>query len=81
MPRKKRRVGDEKHVTVTDKSGKVTKTKVKRKGEKWKEKIKKDGTIKQVRWIDGKRTVEKFNRYDPDVRYRKGGAVGPNKVL
>ena len=37
-------------------------TKVKSDHGKYKEKIKKDGTIKQVSWVDGKRTVDKFKR-------------------
>ena len=78
MPRQKIKVGNKKEVIVTDKSGKVkkhftvsdknykNKTKVKGPHGKFKEKIKKDGTVKQVSWVDGKRTVEKFKRNSPD---------------
>jgi len=42
-------------------------TKVKNEHGKFKEKTKKDGTIKQVSWVDGKRNVEKFTRIpEPD---------------
>jgi hypothetical protein len=58
----------EKKVIVKDKQGNVIKTKVKRKGEKWKEKKKKDDTIKQTRVLGGERTTTKFKRIEPKVR-------------
>ena len=57
--------GGEKNSTVkVRRKGRVTK--VKGSHGKFKEKIKKDGTVKQVSWVDGKRTVEKFKRNSPD---------------
>ena len=58
--------GGEKNYTVkVRRKGRVTK--VKNEHGKFKEKTKKDGTVKQVSWIDGKRTVDKFTRIpEPD---------------
>ena len=64
---------EDKVVKVTDSRGKTRKTKVKNEHGKFKDKMDKYGNVKkQVTWIDGKRTVEKFNT---------GGAVGPNNIL
>jgi len=51
---------EDKVVIVTDSRGKTRKTKVKRKGEKYKDKMDKYGNLKKrVTWKDGKRTVVK----------------------
>jgi hypothetical protein len=80
-----------KTVTVTDKEGNVVKSKMKNKtaGIKYKKKIKKDGVVKEVRTVHGKRKVEKGVPSPPPneqwknfSRFKKyGGCIGPNKVL
>ena len=64
---------EDKVVTVTDSRGKTRKTKVKNEHGKFKDKMDKYGNLKkQVSWVDGKRTVERF---------KPGGAVGSNGIL
>ena len=60
--------GEPNSTTKVRRKGKVTKVKGTYGDDykyKFKEKTKKDGTVKQVSWIDGKRTVDKFKRNSP----------------